>query len=79
MQVQDQSGKLHRKHFRLLWKCGGRSLSERGPAKGRAISRPRPNAAEIAVIAMASTPHAVARASLITACPKIEHPTPWIK
>ena len=33
----------------------------------------------IAVIAIASTPHAVARASLITACPKIEHPTPWMK
>ena len=36
-------------------------------------------AAEIAVIAIASTPHAPASASLITACPRIEHPTPWMK
>ena len=55
------------------------NLSESGPANGRASRRPNPKAAEIAVIAMASTPHAVARASLMTACPKIEHPTPWIK
>ena len=55
------------------------NLSERGPAKGRAISRPRPRAAEIAVIAMASTPQEAASASLMTAWPRIEHPTPWIK
>ena len=55
------------------------NLSESGPANGRAIKRPSPKAAAMAVIAIVSTPQALARDSLMTACPKMEQPTPWIK
>ena len=67
---------MSRKEFAIPPTIRRPSLSERGPANGRAIRRPSPSAAEIAVIAIASTPQDAARASLITACPKIEHPTP---
>ena len=79
MQEQGRSGKLHRKHFRLQVEMRRPSLSDRGPANGSAIRRPRPSAAEIAVMAIASTPQAAARASLMTAWPRMHNPTPWIK
>ena len=56
-----------------------RAISDKGPANGSAIRRPSPRAAEIAVIAITCTPHEAARASLMTACPRIEQPTPCIK
>ena len=56
------------------------SLSERGPANGRAISLPNPNAAATIVTRpMSDAPHCFTRVSFTATCPKTDAPIPWIK
>ena len=56
------------------------SLSERGPANGRAIKRPSPSAAATIVTSpMSEAPHCFTKVSFTATWPNTEHPIPWMK
>ena len=76
MQVQVQSGRSHKIHYRLLWRYDVQAYRKEVLQMEGRLDVQVQVLRKIAVIAIASTPQDAARASLITACPKIEHPTP---